>query len=229
MSAKSRFLLCAAAAVLCGFICVARHDAVPSLPLRQIPPLDLFVPTTSASFSEVQNAKALLTADCVRFIASLRSDLVANRTATKDPATETRKAQNRPSATGSTESSSYDQALRKKIEEYRGTDQECILTQELLRALLRNELYDQWLEIYLDLLYRQPTRPLVALCADHAVCASVHTRRVEELRRAFAHLLNIPFEFEGKQNIEAALKDLNLAAPTQADRTGLRSQRNVGS
>ncbi len=215
-----KFLFAIAAGLLVGSAWLAPQHKTLSVPLREVPPLEYFVSLSSnPSFSQVQNAKAFLKADCLRSLSALRISLVANRigpTNSLRPSTQSETVIAEPVL-----QREFVKALCKKIEEENGVQQECLLYQELLNTLKSGRLYNEWLDAYLHLLYERPTLPLVARLADTAGEFGVKTRRTGEVFRAFTLVTSIPFDFEGKNNVHTLLKDLNPHGLSLQGQTGL--------
>ncbi|MBM3834720.1 MAG: hypothetical protein FJ403_15900 [Verrucomicrobia bacterium] len=70
--------------------------------------------------------------------------------------------------------------LESRIEEFKRTDQEFVLLEELLLVLHRQREYDRWLDTYLSVLYKHPTQSLVRSGAERALeVAKVADREFE--------------------------------------------------
>lgn len=186
---------------------VPQHSNTNS-PLRDIPPLEYFVSVSSSpSFSEVQNAKSLLKADCLRSLSVLKIGLVAKQV--ERTSTETPSAQAQDPVSDPVLRREFVEALRKKIQEASGVEQECLLYQELLNSLKSAKLDAEWLDTYLNLVYQRPTLPLVARFADTAAELAVKSRRTDQVCRAFTIVVSLPVDIAGKNNLEALLNKLS--------------------
>jgi hypothetical protein len=98
--------------------------------------------------------------------------------------------------------------LDEALPEFRGTGVEFRLLQPLLFALKQERLYDRWLDVYLDALYRQPTHEMVGSLAKEAVVISQAVGRERELTTGLRYVSNIPPNFP-KSRIESSVAHAN--------------------
>jgi hypothetical protein len=148
---------------------------------------DLFA---GPSFSEVENARSTLNDLCVELVSEVVSKhaVPAFRAGRRDR----------------THVANAVSQLRGLILQFKGTDQELWIAHKLLWVLNRDEAHHEWLDLYLKLLYEQPTKEIDSRLALQAAVAAKKTGREAELLRAFAHLKEIPFDFPGKEKITTA-------------------------
>jgi hypothetical protein len=188
----------------CGYYARAFREACPSKLSRQsIEPLEYFV--SWKSFSEVDEAKATLQAAAEQFIQGLRTRPIAGvyNAANSSPVTPEAKAACFEKAI---------QAIEGEIKAFKGTEQEPLLAKELLWLLQRSGNYGRWLEVYLAVLYEHPTHRVVGDFAAQALHVGQITGREPEVQRAFEQLVNLPLEFEGKQQVLLAARSANQVA-----------------
>jgi len=192
---------------------VLRQDTVSFVPANTMPAMDYFF--SPQSFSEIENAKALLDGLCVRVVAEIRAKLLTSTLAAS-------KSNRSANALREPPISEAIKELEAAAEEFKGTPQELRVTQDLLSALKRAKLYDRWIEVYLNALYQHPTHELVGRLANVAVVVSKAAGRGEDLQNGFKHLSSIPFDFDVKQPIKAALIELSTESQfVQNDREDL--------
>ncbi len=167
-------------------------------PLSSVRNLDYFI--SDDSFSEVHNAKAVLTGLSRKFLTELRSrawiEAQENRADPHNP------GKNTVSAPG------LILALERGIDEFKGTEHELRLIPDLLRALKANGLRDRWLEIYLTALYTHPTDEVVLTFAREAVQMGTRTGRQDEVADALRHVCTIPITFPSKSDLQSKVLQL---------------------
>jgi hypothetical protein len=95
--------------------------------------------------------------------------------------------------------------LRHAKTEFAGTEQEMVMTEELLNVLKRQKLYKQWTDVYVQALYERPMHPLIAHCAADAVSFANLSGQEEEVVAALRHATAIPVGFPGKDQMAAVL------------------------
>jgi hypothetical protein len=176
-----------------------------TLALQHIPPVEYYV--SRESFSEVEQTKANLDALSCRFLTDWR---VRNHPAVLAMSAATQAGRSVDSA----RSAGAIQELEQAIEEFKATEEELVLAQELLRMLKHERLYDRWLDLYLRALYEHPTDHMVGSGAQEAVAISQATGRQAEVRQALEHVTRIPFEFPAKARAAAALRMAKLTPET---------------
>lgn len=183
------------------------HSKTSRLPVGDLPSLDYFVRVSSKpSFSEVQNARDLLKADCLRSLSALQ--LEWRESWSKGTHTSTGTGPVRSAITDPVRCRHFVAAISQKIEECGSLDDQCLLYRELFTTLKVARLYDQWLDTYLRLLYERPTLPLLSHCANTAVKFALKTHRTAEVSRAFTLVTSIPLDFAGKPVMEALAQKL---------------------
>ena len=181
------------------------EPAIWTLAAREIPAVGYFVSTLS--FSEVAEAKALLEASADQIIQELR----------ERPGAGVARVNARVIPRGEGSNSPYTRAVRdleSRIEEFKGTAQEIVLSQEMLWLLWRESQYDRFVEVYLNTLYEHPTAGLVGRFAGKALQGSRIVGREQEMLQAFRQVTSIPLEFESKRQVMAALEATALIAQT---------------
>jgi hypothetical protein len=177
-----------------GYFIGGQREAV-FLAKDAIPSLDCF--TTQNSFSEIENSKAGLEALSARF----RMEVQARRLAGISSASSA-------GVSGSASEPRIGEAiadLEWGMNEFAGTEQELCLAQELLLALKRANRFDRWVQVYLQMLYQHPTHPAVTRFIDSAIQISQLAGHEEEMLEALRYLNLSPIEFQGKENVQAAL------------------------
>jgi hypothetical protein len=110
---------------------------------------------------------------------------------------------------------SYAQArtdLENAIAEFKGSEQEMDLVQEMLWLVQRQGDYAHWTEVYLSALYTHPTHPMIGVFAERARRYSQLCGREKSLVDAIQFLKNIPMEYDGKQKILATLEGLKMVS-----------------
>lgn len=163
---------------------------------HDIPPLEYFA--SPSSFSEVEQARARLQALARRQLYELQL-----RQAELLRAAQTDEPGQRAQAAAALRQLAAE--LEQVLGEFRGTGEEPLLTAGLLTLLASERAQARWLDVYLRLLYQRPTEPLVGRLAGEAVAAGRATGRLDEVLAALRHVTRIPFEFEGRQAVQAAL------------------------
>ncbi len=150
------------------------------------------------SFSEVQNTKACLDGLCEKF----RTEIQERRLADQQ-----RWAQRHSADANSEPHISHVIAdLERGVDEFAGTAQQLEIAQELLLALKKAKEFDRWVSVYLAALYRQPTHFIVARLASDALLAGRLCGREPEVMAGLHHVEAIPFDFDGKALVQAALR-----------------------
>ena len=156
---------------------------------------DLYAPQ---SFSEIENAKALLTALSHQVVTGIQAERVANHAQAA-----------LSSRTGNPVVEPYTLAVIKKFEqsviEFEGTEQKLYLVQPFLAVLKTAKLYDRWIEVYLNALYRHPTHAMVGRLAAEALVVSKEVGRQGEVLNAFEHVSRIPMKFGMQAQIRTEL------------------------
>ncbi len=168
-------------------------------PLDEVPPLEYFA--SAKSFSEVEPARARLQALSRRYLYAVQ---VRQAVALRGH----RASEVGGVSAGAACVSQTVQELEEATRGFRGTGEEPVLTHGLLICLASEHRYERWIDVYLDLLYRHPTEEVVGVLANAAVTAGRATGRLEEVLDGFRHVSSIPFDFEAKHRVQAALAGL---------------------
>jgi hypothetical protein len=158
------------------------------------------------SFSEIENTKALLSALANRLLTEIRTEPVAPWPDGSGEWTTVRR----------TDTDGMIRELRDAMAEFRGSNEEFLLAHNLLTLLRKNSRDAEWLEVYLDILYRNPTHPLIGHLAPVAHSVAGRMNRLDEIHAALRHVSEIPYDFEGKSRIVAILAEdevLHVSAP----------------
>jgi hypothetical protein len=210
--------------IVCGFSIAVWKNTNPTTKLSARSGLILEQLLSPESFSEVENAKSLLTALSIRCVTDVQSRQIA-LTPIKN------------SSSGSN-SKLLEQWLRiasdleKSRLDFLGTSEEKRITAELLAVLQRADCPDRWLTVYLNYLYQHPTSELAGSLVNEAAAEAVTTQREAELARAFEHVSTIPLEFPGKQAIQLAgvrLKPANLLANSDTRIPAALNRKSISS
>jgi len=176
-------------------------------PAHAIPPLEYFA--SASSFSEVEQARAQLQALARRhlYVLQLRQAELLHAVQSGDSGQRARAVAELQQL-----AAEFEQAL----DEFRGTGEEPLLTTGLLTLLASERAHARWLDVYLRLLYQQPTESVVGRLAGEAVAVARATGRLEEVLAALRHVTRIPLEFEGKRSVQAALDGFTLTNQTRS-------------
>ena len=157
---------------------------------------DVFAP--ALSFSEVQNAKAILEGLAFQYISEIQTrrclDIQSARNA------------------GSGAEPHLDKAIDELewgMQEFTGTDEEFKLASDLLNALKKAKLHDRWLQVYLRVLYEHPSASMVGKLAPAALRMASENGRKAEILEAFRHVNGIPLDFQTKKDIQTALVQIH--------------------
>lgn len=186
-----------------------RENTTSALSVRRIAALDYYV--SWDSFSEVDEAKALLQASATQIIQELR----------EQPGVGVFEVNAGSISQNQGNDLQLTQALRnleQRIEEFNGTQQELLLVQELLWILWRESRYGQFMDVYLRAIYMHPTHDLVGHFADKALHISQRLGREQEMMKAFRHVTMIPLDFRAKRRVWSILEGINLVAQTAGPR-----------
>jgi hypothetical protein len=95
--------------------------------------------------------------------------------------------------------------LEDGMHEFEGTDQKIYVAEDLLSVLKHEERFNRWLEVYLAALYEHPTHPVVSHLAGEAVRIGRLAGCEDQVVAALTYLSGIPWDFQGKDKIQAAL------------------------
>lgn len=150
------------------------------------------------SFSEVENQRARLTALAQQAVTEVRQH------SRKD--SEVRAY----ASSWALEAAQAEAASR--ADEFRGTEQEVLLRTEQLFILGKVGLHQEWLETYLRTLYGHPLDSFGVIWAKPALAKAHALGREEEVWAALRHLSEVPYEFEGRTQLQALLADRAVAS-----------------
>jgi hypothetical protein len=211
------FVLAALACLGTGYYLGSqREESGSSLAPGTGPPLDYYF--SQPSFSEVEDAKATLDGLCQRF----RTEISARRVADQ---------QSRDAASGLEPGSEPHiknaiTELERGMHEFAGTSQQLDVAQDLLQALKKGKQFDHWVDVYLAALYEQPTHPVVARLANEAVLVAKLCGREREVITGLTHVEEIPGDFAGKSQVQAALNSARGRLAANGLRTLEESHQN---
>lgn len=154
------------------------------------------------SFSEVENVRVTLASLADQYMADayLEPRIRLQRSRSTDGACQAERA--------TRVLPGYIERLESGLVEFQGTDQELRMTEKLLAVLKEAKIYDRWLDIYLDALYRHPTEPVIGRRAGDAVRIGNSLGQQMAVRRAFSLVRSIPLEFEARTQVEKAAREL---------------------
>jgi hypothetical protein len=179
-----------------GYHFGAQRDESSSL-FAASPPLDYYC--SEPSFSEVENTKAGLDGLCQQF----RMEIWVKRLADQKScaAATGREPGSEPHIKETITS------LERGMKEFSETSQQVDVAQDLLLTLKKAKEFDRWVQVYLTALYEQPTHRVVARFASEALEVAKLCGREREVLIGLGHVEEIPVDFEGKLQIQAALHD----------------------
>lgn len=173
-----------------------REQPVSHLPVDATVALEYLV--SSESFSEIEQARAVLDALANRYVVQSRMLIVREALAGRGAHESRQPLASRPGL-------SAIQVLEEAVAEFDGTGQELQLLPTLLSALKRERLHNRWIEVYLSALYRHPTHRVVGDMADEALLLGRAIGREEEVIAALRHVSAIPLKFASRLRIERCL------------------------
>jgi hypothetical protein len=172
--------------------------------VKQNNPISLEYFTSTATFSEVEGARALLSAEVSRFITTLR-DRYSRAVQITRVAPEDRQRTYE----------TWVRSLQAKVQEFKGTAQEFELLGEMLLIAKMGGLKSDWINEYLRLIYEAPSQSLIAASIKDACEIATELHREEDLAKAFRHLLQVPMDLENKEPVELALRGLPRSEPVR--------------
>jgi hypothetical protein len=91
--------------------------------------------------------------------------------------------------------------LEEVLPEFRGTEQEFVLVDELLWWLRADERADHWLDLYMDALHRNPGHPLVGRFAETALMKARITGRSVEVWDGLNWVTQMPADSPSKNQV----------------------------
>lgn len=160
---------------------------------RSSVPLEYYV--LEESFSEIENAKARLSALRCQFLTELR--------ARHDTAVMASEPTGLAKAAYGLHPEAALQEIESGIAEFKDTPEEAALARELLLVLRWTGAHGRWLDVYLGFLYAHPTDPIIGSLAKDAIEISRAVQREKELCDAFQWIVRNPLEFPAKQRVLA--------------------------
>ena len=119
--------------------------------------------------------------------------------------------------------------LQQGIAQFKGTEPELLLVQELLWVYKRNHLNERWFDLYLRAGYEHPTASLLGDLAREALGHSQVLGREHELVEAWKQITQIPLEFPAKQQVRDSLSSVSLARWGALSDGPLASGYGIGS
>jgi len=175
---------------------VMRETTATHLPRGATVSLDYLA--SAKSFSEVEHARAALDALAAQYVEQAQV-LIAQEFMSRNPNFGIRQSSPERPMIAAIE------MLDEVIPEFKGTGVELQLLQPLLYALKQEGLYDRWLDVFLDALYRHPTDEKVSSLAEEAVVISQAVARERELTIGLRYLSGIPRNFLAESRIKHSL------------------------
>lgn len=149
------------------------------------------------SFSRVKNTKNALQGLSLRLAAGVVDAVWVYDRLPKSSASEKKRAGRvLERAIGAGE-----EALR----EFEGTAQQPVAAQGLLLALRRAGRFDRWTEVYLEMLFKHPTDPVVSRLAKQALEIGKLAGQEQRVLEALTYLNVSPAPYPGKPAIQAVL------------------------
>jgi hypothetical protein len=177
-----------------GYCLQALYDRpVSALTAAQPAGLDSFLAVRS--FSEVENARALMEALAARSLQDLRIRRIATQRAPSAVSVADR----------STRLTEIIEGFRAAIREFEGTGQELLFVQDLLAIFKREGRHDEWLSLFLEHLYRDPTHEWFGRMAREALVIGKAAHREPEVLAALNHVRGLPLEFTAKSIVQSVL------------------------
>ncbi len=152
------------------------------------PPLDHLI--WWESFSEVDQTRGILRGLSLQAIAEIRRVYLRSRSLPHDGHDFPNPIANHdPALTAAIH------AVQGRLAEFEGTEYARTFQSELLRLLRKAGRDHDWLNLYLELTYRQPDNPLILLESARAADAAKITGREHELHDALDHWNLVPEKF----------------------------------
>lgn len=153
-----------------------------------IPPLEHLI--WWDSFSEIEQTKGILRGLCLQTIAEIRRSYLLSQS-------EQVLAPDAVSLVPSQDSgvSNALNHLKRRLEEFQGTEHVSIFQGEILRLLRKAGRHQEWLNLYLELVYQQPGDLLIIMESARAADAAKSVGREAELHEALDHWNQIPRKY----------------------------------
>jgi len=176
-----------------GYSAGAAHGAW-IMPVQRRIALEYFI--TEDSFSEIENTRAKLSALGCQYLTEVRMRHHASALQGGGLARTANPAYVSDVGHALVE-------LEQGIEQFKGTEPELSLVQELLYLLKREQQQERWLDVYRRVLYEHPTAPVVRANLRFAQEMSARAGRQAEIAAACDFLGRIPIDFPAKHQIPA--------------------------
>jgi len=173
-----------------GFVLGVGNQSQWVMFVQQRVPFETYL--TEQSFSEIENTRAKLNALASEFLTDLRARHAPL------PAWSLAGTSGGNGIYTVRRADALDE-LQRGIEQFKGTEQEMPLIQELLYLLKKEKLTSRWIDFYLETLYEHPTDPLVARNAKEALVLGETLGRDAELAKAFDLIRRIPLQVGARQ------------------------------
>jgi hypothetical protein len=189
-----------------GYYLRALNDkSVRTLSTRQVPGTEFF--TDQQSFSEVKNARELLRASAIHFIAEIRThyDLMHSAQPVGNAPRE--------GALGSCAIKELEQGMK----EFEGNETENLFVNELLWLFWREGLHERWLDLYLKTVHQQPKYSGISYYADRAINVAFALGRLEEVTSVLERLREKQANAESKRQSLTSLHKPDVANPAGID------------
>ena len=173
----------------------ARIDTVLVSAASAVPGFEYLSPPES--YSRIENTKRNLQTLCARLRLEAERDLLAESTGggQTHPLNQSRHLE---TAIGE---------LERGLREFRGTEQEIEVAQDLFPILKSAGRFERWTQVYLQIVHERPTHPTVGRLAKEALAIARVSGREPQVLAAFEHLRTSPFDSENKEKIETALAE----------------------
>lgn len=152
------------------------------------PSLDQLI--TWDSFSEVEQTKGILRGLSLQAMAEIRRAYLRSRSEPVSPPDTLG-----PLPTPDPALATAVDRVRRRLEEFQGTEHTTLFQGELLRLLRKEGRHAEWLDLYLQLIYQQPGDPLIIMEAPRAADAAKATGREAEWHDALDHWNQIPTRY----------------------------------
>jgi hypothetical protein len=155
------------------------------------PPLDHLI--WWESFSEVEQTRGILRGLSLQAIAEIRRVYLISRSLPRDGDGSTASIANHDPALATAI-----EAVHRRLAEFEGTEYARTFQSELLRLLRKAGHHHDWLNLYLEITYRQPDNPLIPLESSRAADVAQSTGRELELRDALDHWNQVPKKYRAQ-------------------------------
>jgi hypothetical protein len=193
---KAALAACLLMAGAAGYCFQAVCDRpVAALTFKDPAGVDYFL--TARSFSEVDNTRALMEALAAQSLQELRIRRICTHQGPKNTNVSPEIRDQRLAE--------VIRDLQETIAEFAGTGQQMLFVQELLGIYRREGRYQDWVNLFLEHAYRDPTNESIGRMSEEALVVARAARREVEILEALRHLRDIPLEFAAKRFVESTL------------------------